>query len=64
MLYRVDNPEVLTRLKRGDQIKAKVYEGDITALRNRGDSSRERAGSAEESEWTEAGRPGANGARK
>lgn len=30
MAYRVDNVEVLTRLKAGDQIQAKVYEGDFT----------------------------------
>lgn len=30
MAYAVDNPEVLTRVKAGDQIAAKVHEGDFT----------------------------------
>jgi len=30
MAYRVSNEEVLTKLKSGDQITAKVYEGDVT----------------------------------
>jgi Cu/Ag efflux protein CusF len=32
MLYKVSNPEVLTKLKAGDQITAKVYEGDASTL--------------------------------
>ncbi len=32
MNYGVDNPEVIGRVKVGDQITAKVYEGDFTKL--------------------------------
>jgi Cu/Ag efflux protein CusF len=32
MTYGVDNPEVIGRVKAGDQIAAKVYEGDFTKL--------------------------------
>jgi Cu/Ag efflux protein CusF len=30
MPFKVDNPEVLTKIKAGDQITAKVYDGDYT----------------------------------
>jgi Cu/Ag efflux protein CusF len=30
MPFNVDNPEVLTKIKAGDQITAKVYDGDYT----------------------------------
>ena len=32
MSYSVDKPEVLSKLKVGDQISAKVYEGDFKTL--------------------------------
>src|SRR5579872_1159379 len=32
MLYKVSNPEVLKTIKVGDQIVAKVYEGDASTL--------------------------------
>jgi Cu/Ag efflux protein CusF len=30
MPFKVDNPEVLTKIKAGDQITAKVFDGDYT----------------------------------
>lgn len=32
MLYKVSNPEVLKKLKTGDHITAKVYDGDVSTL--------------------------------
>ena len=32
MTYGVDNPEIVNRLKAGDKITAKVYEGDFQKL--------------------------------
>jgi len=32
MTYKVDNPEVLKTVKRGDRVTAKVYEGDFKVL--------------------------------
>jgi hypothetical protein len=32
MSYTVDNPEVLKTVKPGDQVTAKVYEGDFKTL--------------------------------
>ena len=32
MVYRVDKPDVIKTLKVGDQITAKVYEGDFSTL--------------------------------
>ena len=32
MLYKVDKESVLTDIKVGDQITAKVYDGDLTTL--------------------------------
>jgi protein SCO1 len=34
MLYKVDNESVIETLKAGDQIVAKVYDGDFTTLHN------------------------------
>src|SRR5262245_33941595 len=34
MIYKVDKPEVIKTLKAGDQITAKVYDGDYETLHN------------------------------